>query len=116
MSQRTCVPIKAAKESHTVQRELGRAHTIPMQISEANPIPEIRMSNIRNVSEQKEYNVIEKKCFEELKNLKKINMLYKYQSVQHNIQESISLTYSSDEHQPYQSFSNLKIFHSKFKK
>ena len=65
------MPIKAAKESHTVQRELGRAHTIPMQISEANPIPEIRMSNIRNVSEQNEYNVIERKCFEELKNLKK---------------------------------------------
>ena len=93
------MPIKAAKESHTVQRELGRAHTIPMQISDANPIPEIGMSNIRNVSEQNEYNVIKRKCFAELKNLKKRNMLYKYQSVQHNIQESISLTYSSDEHQ-----------------
>ena len=41
------MPIKAANESHTVQRELGRAHTIPMQMSEANPIPGIKMNIIR---------------------------------------------------------------------
>ena len=41
------MPIKAANESHTVQRELGRAHTIPMQMSEANPIPGIKMNVIR---------------------------------------------------------------------
>jgi hypothetical protein len=33
--------MKAARESHTVHREFGSAHTMPMHTTEAIPIPEI---------------------------------------------------------------------------
>jgi hypothetical protein len=33
--------MKAARDSHTVHREFGSAHTMPMHTTEAIPIPEI---------------------------------------------------------------------------
>ena len=35
----TCVPMKAARDIQTVHSVLGKAHTVPMHITDAMPIP-----------------------------------------------------------------------------